>query len=107
MVFRKIATKKEFKNDIKQIIEYLIFDLGHKDAARTLLSEIYSLFERLQSFPELYPVIDNDSKCLRNVRKAPLNIFNVYYEYDKKAEKITVLRIIHGKRKTKSLLELL
>lgn len=104
MAYRNYIFTPLAKRDIEQAIEYIIHEFGDKEAAKRLYDGIFKTIEKIRLFPESYQLVDNKLIKNRNVRRALVGNYLLFYLYDEKNSMVVVLRFVHEKR---SLVELL
>lgn len=92
------------KFDIEQAITYIIKEFDDKNAAKKLYDNLFNAIERIRLFPESCEAVDNTLIKNKNVRRALVGNYLLFYLYNQAKSEIVVLRFIYGKR---SLLELL
>ena len=81
--------------DIENICHYLSIELSNPTAAKNLLDELYSSFERVLLFPKMYPVIDNEFISEKSIRKIVVKNYIVFYTIAE--NEIQVIRVLHGR----------
>ena len=92
------------RRDIEQAIEYIINEFGDKGAAKRLYDGVFKAIERIRLFPESCALVTNKLIKNKNIRRALVDNYLLFYLYDKAQSTIVILRFIYGKR---SLTELL
>ena len=96
----KFTDKAE--NDLDEILNYISNKLCNFQVANDLFNEIFKTFHNIIAFPLSYPLLENEYVRNRNIRKAIINNYNLYYVIENNI--LVVLRIIYNKR---DLLELI
>lgn len=104
MAYRNYKFTPLAKTDIEQAIEYIINEFGDKGATKRLYDGIFKAIEKIRLFPESYQLIENKLIKNKNVRRALVGNYSLFYLYDEVNSLIVILRFVHGKR---SLVELL
>ena len=96
----KFTDKAE--NDLDAILNFISNKLCNFQAANDLFNEIFKTIHNIIAFPLSYPLLENEYVRNRNIRKAIINNYNLYYVIENNI--LVVLRIIYNKR---DLLELI
>ena len=96
----KFTDKAE--NDFDEILNYISNKLCNFQAANDLFNEIFKTIHNIIAFPQSFPLLENEYVRNRNIRKAIINNYNLYYVIENNI--LVVLRIIYNKR---DLLELI
>lgn len=84
--------------DMDEAFDYIAFQLENPQAAYDLIDGIYSATGDLSSMPERFPVWKRGSMGPKGVRFLCVKNFNVFYVIDKKRRRVSVTRIIYGRR---------
>ena len=84
--------------DMDEAFDYIAFQLENPQAAYDLIDGIYSATGDLSSMPERFPVWKRGSMGPKGVRFLCVKKFNVFYVIDKKRRRVSVTRIIYGRR---------
>lgn len=98
--FSEIAEK-----DLENILDYFINKLFNKQAAKNFYEKVCNVIENIESFPEMYELVSNDFIKCSNVRRVPIDNFNLYYRAEHETNKITIIRIIYAHYNLKPTLE--
>lgn len=93
------------KKDLDETLDYISTVLHNPNAAKQLFEEIERTFERIISFPESSPLVENEFLNRKDIRKATVNSFVIYYLYEETTRTITILRFVYGKRDLNQLLK--
>lgn len=92
-VFTKIATE-----ELNKIFDYISSDLANPKASKDLYNKLCDVIENMIVFPESYSLVKNNFARDKNVRKAIIDNYLLYYHYDKENHMITILRFVYAKR---------
>ena len=98
----KFTDKAE--NDFDEILNYISNKLCNFQAANDLFNEIFKTFHNIIAFPLSYPLLENEYVRNRNIRKAIINNYNLYYVIENNI--LVVLRIIYNKRDLSELINI-
>ena len=84
------------KKDLDNILNYFIEKLFNKRAARNFYNKVCEIIENIKRFPEMYEVIQNDLLEHTDIRRVPIDNYNLYYKVENKAKKVIITRIIYA-----------
>ena len=84
--------------DLDEILSYVSYELKNPQAAKDLLDGIKAEITNICSFPLSGEEVTNEFVVLQGVRRVTIENYNLYYYPEKNKKKLTVLRIIYGKR---------
>ena len=104
MAYKDYKFTPQAVSDIEQAIDYIINEFGDRVAAKKLYDGIFKTIERIRLFPESTELVDNKLIKNKNVRRALVDNYLLFYLYDQISEMVIVLRFVHSRR---SLVELL
>ena len=104
MAYKNYKFTPQVKKDIDQAIDYIVNELGDVNAAKKLFGDILKTIERICLFPESCEAVDNKLIKNKNVRRALVNNYLLFYILDYKNSAIIFIRFIYGRR---SIIELL
>lgn len=94
-----------FKDDLKEITEYIAIDLDNKDASHQLTDNVLKKIELLKNNPEIYQEYDFIKPLKRKYRYFIVGNYIAFYTVDRKKKIITLYRILYMKRNLKSILK--
>lgn len=97
--FSEIAEK-----DLNNILSYFTEKLYNKQAARNFYQRVCDVIENIKSFPEMYELIINEYSEYKNIRRVPIDNFNLYYAFDDQLDKATIIRIIYAHYNSESII---
>ena len=78
----KFTDKAE--NDLDEILHYISNKLRNFQAANDLFNEIFKTIHNIIAFPLSYPLLENEYVRNRNIRKAIINNYDLYYVIENK-----------------------
>ncbi len=84
--------------DLDDILNYIAGNLKNPNAAKDLFDGIKAEITNICSFPLSGEEVTNEFVILQGVRRVTIGNYNLYYYPEKNKKKLTVLRIIYGKR---------
>lgn len=87
--------------DLREIFEYIAFELLSYDNAVRQLERIEAAIERLDTFPEGYRLYEDEHWNRRNLRVLPVDNYVVFYIPDNDNLTVTIIRVIYGGRNIK------
>ena len=90
-------TNKE-KKDLDKTLNYIINELCAPFAAKKLFIEINNTINKICDFPKSFPTVDNDLINEKEIRRAVINQYLMYYTYKEDKKLVIILRIVHVKR---------
>ena len=94
IVSRYLLSNKA-KEDLENIFTYISVDLTNLESASSLIHKLESKFQSLLDFPYAYPVIDNESLEMENLRKTRVESYLVIYYVNEEENNIIIVRVIH------------
>ena len=94
------------EKDLRDIYEYIAFELLSPDNAARLLSRLESSIKKLDVFPEAHRRYDEEPWHSRNLRVLPVDNYVVFYILDNDEMTVTVIRVIYGGRNLATQLDL-
>ena len=86
------------REDLDSILTYIFRVLGNPPAAKDFYNHVFKHLENLCSYPECFPLIENEFVKREDIRKIPIDNYVLYYTYDKEKSIISVLRIVYARR---------
>ncbi len=86
------------KTDLKDIFEYIAFELYSPESAAGLLSRLQKRIGELTEMPERYRRYDREPWRTRNLRVMPVDKYLVFYILNSTTQTVTVIRIMYGGR---------
>lgn len=98
MVKYQLSYSAEALRDLRDIFEYIAFELKEPATARAQVGRIRDNIRSLDAFPKRNRAIDWEPWVTRGVRQMPVDNFIVYYIPDDNNRTVHILRIFYGKR---------
>ena len=92
-VFTEIAIE-----EINNALDYISSDLANPKASKDLYDKLTDVIENMIVFPESYSLVKNNFARNKNIRKAIIDNYLLYYHYDMDNHLITILRFVYAKR---------
>ena len=97
-----MASKYNFtlkaSQDLDEAFTYITVKLCNEDAAKKLFDKVNKTISDISEFPKMCPVIDNKLISRKDVRKAIVDNYILYYVYDESQKLVTFVRFVYGKR---------
>ena len=97
MMYSVLITEQA-ENDLHGIFEYISFTLYEPGYAAGKIQKLEQAIARLNYMPERYKKYEEEPWKTLNLRKMPVENYNVFYHVDNELEQVTVLRILYSKR---------
>ena len=97
MIYSVVITEQA-EDDLRGIFEYISFELYVPEYAAGKLQKIEQAISRLNYMPERYKKYDEKPWETLDLRKMPVDNYNVFYHVNNETEQVTVLRILYNKR---------
>ena len=86
------------KKDLDSVLNYIFNDLCNPLAAQNFFEEVTKAIQRILVFPKSYPLVNNEFLSKKDIRKAVIDNYILYYSFDIELHLITILRIVYGSR---------
>lgn len=86
------------KNDLRDVFEYIAFELCSMESAIGQLSRLEKRIGELSQMPERYRRYDREPWFTRNLRVMPVDHYLVFYIPDASRGTVTVIRVMYGGR---------
>jgi plasmid stabilization system protein ParE len=87
---------KNFKDDVKQSIDYIKHTLQAPVAAERLKAEIKRIYKTIKETPLMYPVVPNDYLASTGFRFTMVKNYMLFYTVEEK--QINIMRFLYGHR---------
>ncbi|MBP5789185.1 MAG: type II toxin-antitoxin system RelE/ParE family toxin [Neisseriaceae bacterium] len=92
------------QQDLREIFEYIAFDLFSPNTAHKQLNRIEKAIQELNFFPYKYKKYEEELWSSRNLHILTVDNYSVFYIPDDTALRVTVIRIMYGGRNIKQAL---
>lgn len=86
------------RQDLKNIYEYIAFQLLEKQTAERQVNRIMDVIESLDEMPARFTLYDEEPWHSRGLRKIPVDHFLVFYTAHVKTNTVHIVRIMYGGR---------
>ena len=93
MIYEIIITEQA-DADLREIYEYIAFELLSQDNAVGQLKRLEEHIIGLEEFPERHKPYENEPWHSRGLRIMPVDNYLVFYIANKKAETVTIIRVM-------------
>lgn len=100
-----IVITDKAQQDLREIFEYIAFDLSSPDTAHEQLNRIEKAIQALNFFPHKYKKYEEKLWNSRNLHILTVDNYCVFYIPDDTALRVTVIRIMYGGRNIKQVLQ--
>ena len=94
----EIDISYQAEQDLREIYEYIAFELLSPENAAAQLKRIELAIEKLELFPERHRQYAREPWKSRNLRVMPVDNYCVFYIPDRKEMTVTIIRVIYGGR---------
>ncbi|MGA8539356.1 MAG: type II toxin-antitoxin system RelE/ParE family toxin [Terriglobales bacterium] len=102
----KVRYRQSASDDVVRQFRYYLIDQNLPEVADRFLDAIRHTIESLREHPLVGPLYQSTTLAVQNLRSWPVagfEVIRIYYLLD--SNTIHVIRILHGKRDLKSILE--
>lgn len=86
------------EQDLRNIFEYVAYQLHVPETAKKLTQKIMQEIEALETMPFRYPFIDSEPWHSKGLRHFPVKNYLVFYLPIESSETVPVIRIMYGGR---------
>lgn len=86
------------KQDLDDILNYIIKNLKSPEAAKNLLGKLFAAIEEARTFPLSGILVENELIAYNNIRRKIVDNYVVYYLTDSESKTLYILRIVYAKR---------
>ncbi|MGN0514987.1 MAG: type II toxin-antitoxin system RelE/ParE family toxin [Lachnospiraceae bacterium] len=94
----EVTTTNQADADLREIYEYIAFDLLAPENAAAQLERLEKHIIGLEKFPEKFRLYEEEPWHGRGLRIMPVNNYLVFYIADKEARVVTVIRVMYAGR---------
>ena len=99
----KVVFTKPCIQEINEVITYLLVELGNNPAAIKFEKRLQSVVEKLQEYPEMFQIVENDLFARKDIRRAIIGSYNLYYVFFSDKKEVVIFCLLHYKRQIKPL----
>ena len=92
----RIARRAE--DDLRDIYEYIAFDLGEPEVARRVILRLQEAADGLAALPERHRLVDAEPWRSRNTRYMVIGNYLMFYVVDTEEGVVSIIRIVYGGR---------
>ena len=100
-----IQYSAEAKQDIREIYEYIAFELLVPDTAAAQYKRIMDAIRKLDELPLRFPLYKDEPWSSLEMRWFPVDNYLVFYFADESAEEVSIARIMYKGRDIRKQLE--
>lgn len=97
-----VILPRRARQDIKDIYEYICYELEAPEAAESTLNALESSINSLESMPTRYPYVNDMVLAANGYRMVPVKNYLVFYTIQ--GEQVYVARILYVKRNWKAII---
>ena len=91
-------------SDLRGLFRYITETLKEPVAAKRIYKSIREKIENLDQMPQRHPLVRDETLAGRGLRWMPAENYSVFYVIEEENRKVSVLRILHGRRDWQSIL---
>ena len=106
MMTWKIRYTDKARRDLRNIMEYVSYDLLEPETAKNLLRRIMGEIERLDTMPLRYPLFHEEPWRGRGLRFFAVGNYLVFYTPEEKSCTVYIVRVIYGGRNIQEQLQM-
>lgn len=86
------------RQDLRDIFEYIAFELFVPDTAKAQTKRIIDEIRTLDVFPMRYPLYEDEPWHSIGLRFFPIDNYLIFYRTDEEKEIVSIVRIMYGGR---------
>ncbi|QWT53291.1 type II toxin-antitoxin system RelE/ParE family toxin [Eubacterium sp. MSJ-33] len=86
------------RQDLRDIFEYIAFELLVPDTAKAQTKRIIDEIRTLDVFPMRYPLYEDEPWHSIGLRFFPIDNYLIFYRTDEEKEIVSIVRIMYGGR---------
>ena len=94
----KVSVTDTAKADIRAAAQYIAVELRQPDTAERLLDRVDEALAELETLPESHALVRDEFLADRGIRMTMAGNYLLFYQTDREARMVTVLRVLHGRR---------
>lgn len=95
---------KRAEKDLRSISEYIAIELMEPITARNTIAQISEAIFELEQLPFRHGLVRDERMAGNGIRRMIVDSYLVFYVVSDRAETVTILRILYGKRQWEALL---
>ncbi len=95
------------EKDLDDTLSYISKELCNPIAAKNLFFKIGETIDRICDFPESCPLVENEYVVSKDIRKAVIDNYIMYYAFEEDSHNISILRIVYGRRNLDEIIKLI
>lgn len=100
----RIEITKPAEDDLSKIVMYIAKELLEPSIAERTINKISGAIITLEEFPYRNALVAEERLAKRGIRKIIIDNYIAYYIVEENLKKVTVIRILYGKRDWMNLL---
>ena len=100
----RVEVTEEAKADIRAAVRYLAVELREPNTAEKLLDSLEDEIASLERMPERWGCVRDEYLAALGIRMTAVKNYLLFYQADRAAHRVTVLRLLHGRREWVSIL---
>lgn len=104
MIYYDVEVTQIAEQDYNRAEDYIKNELYNQKAAAGLAKKLHEAIKDLSFFPKKYPVCNDDSLRLWEIRFVPVNNYLLFYIVREDARTVYVLRFLYGRRNWQKIL---
>ena len=89
---------KKAETDLDEILSYISIELSNPDAAASFLKDLQTVLTSICSVPKIGRIVESEFLPDKEIRKALVGNYVLYYLPDTEEKSIYVLRILYSRR---------
>ena len=93
-----VRLSKQAETDLRDIFEYIAFELLAPENAASQLDRIEKKILSLSDFPEKFRLYEREPWKSRNTRIVPIDHYVIFYILNKENAVVTVIRVMYSGR---------
>lgn len=94
----KVFLTKEAKADMRASARYIAVELREPETAERLLDRFDEAIVSLERMPLRHGLVHDDRLAALGIRMTMAGNYLLFYQVDHSARKVTILRVLHGRR---------
>ena len=94
----KIIETELAKQDLSDIVDYIISSLENPSAATALLDEVEACYDSLEQLPLMFEMCRDPHLRAMGYRKAVIKNYIMIYKVNESSKTISIMRFFHGRQ---------